>query len=101
MSQGKFQSIYSIFDFHILKTTLNLISLNYNLVFTISVEDTIEMTEPHQVPPVGNCFLELAENLDFDVYDRYAETYDEDCRRMLEVTYYLLTQKNVIFYHCI
>ncbi|OXA42794.1 Protein son of sevenless [Folsomia candida] len=55
-----------------------------SLTLVSQVEDTIEMTEPHQVPPVGNCFLELAENLDFDVYDRYAETYDEDCRRMLE-----------------
>ena len=42
-----FQSIEDITEL-----TITLIS---------QVEDTIEMTEPNQVPAVGVCFLELAE----------------------------------------
>ncbi|ODM97917.1 Protein son of sevenless [Orchesella cincta] len=48
------------------------------------LEDVTEMTDINQTPLVGVCFLETAENWEFEVYDRYSEAFDYECRRMLE-----------------
>ena len=38
-----------------------------------SLEDTLEMTEDGNFPAVGSCFEELAEGVEFDVYDKYCQ----------------------------
>ncbi|CAL8111020.1 unnamed protein product [Orchesella dallaii] len=48
------------------------------------VEDVTEMTDINQTPLVGVCFLETAENWEFEVYDRYSEAFNYECQRMLE-----------------
>lgn len=48
------------------------------------VEDVTEMTDSNQTPLIGICFLELAEDSEFDVYDRYVECFNDKCRKDLE-----------------
>ncbi|XP_074642925.1 son of sevenless homolog 2-like [Tubulanus polymorphus] len=55
----------------IFSNILDIHGLSVNLLS--SLEDTIEMTEETEVPYVGNCFEELAEAEEFDVYVKYAE----------------------------
>lgn len=38
-----------------------------------SFEDAIEMAEENRNPAIGACFEEMAENAEFDVYEKYAE----------------------------
>lgn len=58
----------------ITELTITLISM---------IEDIQEMSEPNQVPGIGSCFLELAENGEFDVYVRYAEAFTNGCQNEL------------------
>lgn len=46
----------------------------YELTVTLlgSLEDVIEMAQEEAAPCVGNCFEELAEGEEFEVYSRYA-----------------------------
>ncbi|XP_034235206.1 protein son of sevenless [Thrips palmi] len=49
-----------------------------------SLEDMLEISDEKQVPAVGSCFEELAENAEFEVYNTYArDIIQEPCRGML------------------
>ena len=64
-------------------------NINYIIELTLtligSLEDTLEMTEEGEAPAVGQCFEELAEAEEFEVYEKYArDILDPNCRRTLD-----------------
>lgn len=60
---------------------VDITELTITLISTI--EDNLEMTDSNHEPAIGICFLELAEGFEFDVYYRYAEAFNENCRQGL------------------
>ncbi|KRZ27550.1 Son of sevenless -like protein 1 [Trichinella pseudospiralis] len=50
------------------------------------LEDTVEMCKEPEIPFVGNCFLEMAEGAEFEVYEKYVkDVLNPSCLRTLNV----------------
>ncbi|KRY56003.1 Son of sevenless -like protein 1 [Trichinella britovi] len=50
------------------------------------LEDTVEMCREPEIPFVGNCFLEMAEGAEFEVYEKYVkDILNPSCLRTLNV----------------
>lgn len=60
----------------------NIIDI-YEVTATLlgSLEDVIEMSQEQSTPCVGNCFEELAEAEEFDVYTKYAQEVTSQASR--------------------
>lgn len=46
---------------------------DFSVNFLGSIEDALEVAEDSCPPAIGNCFEELAECAEFDVYEKYAQ----------------------------
>jgi len=70
------------------------------LVFFRSLEDTLEMTEDGNFPAVGSCFEELAEGVEFDVYDKYCQVptvaWCQCCEAFTSSFYKILFNKPIL-----